>query len=100
MLIRFPFTPEAEKVGKEKKGKQQNGTKATQSQKGEIHFLGGQSFDEVFFMEGWADGATQMYKAVTRGVVYRIVGAKKIDSKLRYFTSKSCISFVSSLHWV
>ena len=39
-------------------------------------------------MEGWADGATQMYKAVTRGVVYRIVGAKKIDSKLRYSTSK------------
>ena len=74
--------------GKGKKGKQQNGTKATQSQKGEIHFLGGQSFDEVLFMEGWADGATQMYKAVTRGVVYRIAGAKKIDSKPRYSTSK------------
>ena len=113
VLIRSPFTPEAQrgesagpalgkgnKAGKGKKGKQQSGTKATQSQKAEIHFLGGQGTDEVLFMEGWADGATQMYKAVTRGVVYRIVGAKKIDSKLRYFTSKSCISFVSSLHWV
>ena len=74
--------------GKGKKGKQQNGTKATQSQKAEIHFLGGQGIDEVLFMEGWADGATQMYKAVVRGQVYRIAGAKKIDSVPRYSTSK------------
>ena len=54
VLIRSPFTPEAQrgesagpalgkgnKAGKGKKGKQQSGTKATQSQKGEIHFHGG-----------------------------------------------------------
>ena len=101
VLIRSPFTPEAQrgesagpalgkgnKAGKGKKGKQQSGTKATQSQKAEIHFLGGQGIDEVLFMEGWADGATQMYKAVTRGQVYRIAGAKKVDSMPRYSTSK------------
>ena len=101
VLIRSPFTPEAQrgesagaalgkanKGGKGKKGKQQSGTKATQSQKAEIHFLGGQGIDEVLFMEGWADGATQMCNAVARGVVYRIAGAKKIDSKPRYPTSK------------
>ena len=39
-------------------------------------------------MEGWADGATQMYKAVVRGQVYRIAGAKRVDSMPRYSTSK------------
>ena len=101
VLIRSPFTPEAQrgesagaalgkanKAGKGKKGKQQSGTNATQSQKAEIHFLGGQGIDEVLYMEGWADGATQMYKAVTRGQVYRIAGAKRVDSMPRYSTSK------------
>ena len=101
VLIRAPFTPEAQrgesggaalgkanKGGKGKKGKQQHGTKATQSLKAEIHFLGGQGIDEVLFMEGWADGATQMCNAVARGVIYRIAGGKKIDSKPRYSTSK------------
>ena len=101
VLIRSPFTPEAQggqsagsalgkgnKAGKGKKGKQQSGTKATQQQKAEIHFLGGQGMDEVLFMEAWADGATQMYKAVQRGQIYRIAGAKKVDSVPRYSTSK------------
>ena len=101
VLIRSPFTPEAQrgesagpalgkgnKAGKGKKGKQQSGTRATQQQKAEIHFLGGQGMDEVLFMEAWADGATQMYEAVQRGQVYRIAGAKKVDAVPRYSTSK------------
>ena len=58
------------------------------SVKAEVHFLGGDSVDEILFMEGWADAAQQLLANVERGRVYRICGAKKIDSAPRYSTSR------------
>ena len=70
-----------------KKGKKKGADTQTRL-KTEIHILGGDSIDEVLFIDGWGDGAAQLARALTRGSVYRIAGAKKIDSSPRYSTSR------------
>ena len=55
VLIRSPFTPEAQKVGKEKRGS--NKTALRRRSRRRVRSI---------FMEGWADGAAQMYKAVLK----------------------------------
>ena len=58
------------------------------TQKAEVHLLGGATVDEILFIEAWADGAQQLAQALQRGKVYRIAGAKKIDSSPRFSTSR------------
>ena len=77
------------KAGKGKKGgKGKNKVPQEMSQKAEVHFLGGKTLGEVLYMDGWADGATQLIASVKEGSVYRIYGARKIDSAPTYSTSR------------
>ena len=100
VLSRGPFKPEqrnedrtaaaaSKNQGKGKQGKKgKKGEAGQDSLKTEVHILGGAGIDDVLFLEGWADGARQLADATQRGQVYRIAGAKKVDSKPRYSTSK------------
>ena len=93
VLSRGPFSPEqheggwSNKSGKGKKGKK--GRDGDQEKlKTEIHILGGSGMGEVLFIEGWADGARQLARALQRGQVYRIKDAKIINSKPKFSTSR------------
>ena len=95
VLCRGPFNaanPDAQTTASSGKATGKKGKKKgddTQNRlKTEIHILGGNSIDEVLFIDGWGDGATQLARALTRGSVYRIAGAKKVDSSPRYSTSR------------
>ena len=92
VLKRGPFVPtqasqdtdtQASQGGKKGKGKAKKG-KGKQAEEGavklEIHLLGGNSVDEVLFMDAWGDGARELSQTVEHGKVYRISGAKKIDT--------------------
>ena len=97
---RGPFKPEGRKedssaAGASKsKGKGKQGKKGKNAEAGEnflkteIHILGGAGIDDVLFLEGWAEGARQLADAAQRGQVYRIAGAKKVDSQPRVSTSR------------
>ena len=79
--------------GKEKGKKGKGETKAGKEKqpqeqlKMEVHLLGGQTRDEILFIDGWADGATQMGQTLVDKRVYRICGARKIDNTPKYSTS-------------
>ena len=100
VLIRGPFKPEhrnddqtaaasSKRQGKGKDGKKgKKGEAWLDSLKTEVHILGGTGIDDVLFLEGWADGAKQLAGTMKRGQVYRIAGAKNVDSKPRYSTSR------------
>ena len=99
VLKRGPFQLESDvkgttaKPGKAKGKSGKNTGKTTQqnreqtNMKTEIHILGGTRLSDVLYIDGWADGAQQLANAMQEGNVYRISGAKMIDTAPRYSTS-------------
>ena len=73
--------------GKKDKGKKGKDKQQEEQLKMEVHLLGGQGLDEVLFLDGWADAATQMGQTFKDKHVYRICGARKIDETPKYSTS-------------
>ena len=56
--------------------------------KTEVHFLGGESKGEVFYMEAWGDAAAQVSSLLERGKVYRVQGARIMPQMPRFSTSR------------
>ena len=75
--------------GQKGKGKAAKGAKGkADSEKCEVHILGGNTMSEVLFCEAWGDAATTFANHAQMGRLIKISGAKYIAQRPQYSTSR------------
>ena len=74
--------------GKGKGSKYKRGETLYENEKSEVHLLGGDTHDELLYIEGWAAAARELSVMLPRGGVFRIAGARKINAPARFSTSR------------
>ena len=85
-LADLPSAESSGAKGVKGKGKGKAKGKSTDTQKCEVHVLGGSGMQEMLFVECWGNGAEALYNLAT-GLI-RIQNARIVPQRPRYSTSK------------